>query len=188
MLLESLEIPIASLVPNTGQIPGVPTNPRTIKDGKFRALMQSIKDNPEMLKLRELIVFPLKKSFVVLGGNMRLSACIELGHKHIPCKVLNPQTPAKVLKEIIMKDNIAYGETDWDLVANEWDTDELEYWGMDLPKDWGKEEGEGKVEKTVKIPVVKFSLEFTDLDQYQQLRSRIEMMLPDYPACRLTEK
>lgn len=183
MLLETIHIPIKSIQSNTGQIPGVPANPRLIRDGKFRKLMQSIKDDPEMMALRELIVYPMNKQFIVIGGNMRLKACIELGYKEVPCKVLHPKVTPAQLRAIIMKDNIGYGETDWDMLANgEWDVADLTHWGMDIPDDWGKgEEMEDKPTSTG-IPVVKLEILFDDLDYYDHAKKRIMEVIKDYPG------
>lgn len=187
MLLETILIPVSGLLTNSGEIEGLPANPRLIKDGKFRKLMQSIKDDPEMLSLRELIVYPFKKSFVVIGGNMRLKACIELGYKEVPCKVLNPKVSVDTLKGILIKDNVSYGETDWDLVANDWNTDDLEYWGMDLPKDWGKEIAEEEIGTVPSKPVVKMEILFDDLDYYQHCKERLTEFLKDYPGIEIVE-
>jgi hypothetical protein len=130
---EIKNIPISKLQCNTGQIEGLPKNPRFIKDYRFQALKKSIKDAPEMLNLRELLVFPFKDKYVVIGGNMRLKACKELGHTEIPCKILPENTPVAKLREYTMKDNNAFGETDWDAL-NEWNKEELEEWGMELPQ------------------------------------------------------
>lgn len=86
-----------------------------------------------MLSLRELIVIPHKNEFIVIAGNMRLRALIELGYKEAICKVLPQTTPLKKLKAYTIKDNIGYGEHDWDAIANEWDTEELQEWGLDIP-------------------------------------------------------
>jgi hypothetical protein len=86
---EIKNIPISKLQCNTGQIDGLPKNPRFIKDYRFEALKKSIQDAPEMLNLRELLVFPFNDKYVVIGGNMRLKACKELGHTEIPCKILH---------------------------------------------------------------------------------------------------
>lgn len=134
---ETKNIPISKLVCNTGQIEGLPKNPRFIKDYRFEALKKSIQDAPEMLNLRELLVFPFNDKYVVIGGNMRLKACKELGHKEIPCKILPDDTPAAKLREYTMKDNNAFGETDFDLL-NDWDKQELTEWGVELPN-WGPE-------------------------------------------------
>lgn len=191
MLLETIKIPVSKLESNTGQIPEVPSNPRIIRDGKFRKLMQSIKDDPGFLELRELVVFPISsgKKFVVVGGNMRLKACLELGYKELPCKVLSPKTSPAQLRAFIMKDNISYGETDWELLANQWDEADLDHWGLDFPKGWGmEEEEETKAPAPEKLPVVGFTIQFTDLDQYAQARARIEQMLVDYPSVLIKEK
>lgn len=126
-------IPIGEIELNKGQVEGLPKNPRFIKDYRFEALKKSILDAPEMLSLRELIVYPHGGKYVVIGGNMRLRACKELGFKEVPCKVLDEQTPADKLREYTIKDNNAFGDTDFDLLANEWNTDELGDWGVEFP-------------------------------------------------------
>lgn len=135
----SVKIPVSKLLLNNGQIKDVPKNPRLIKDAKFDKLKQSIQDDPEMLSLRELLVYPYNEKYVVLGGNMRLRACKELGYTEIECKVIPEDTPAKKLRAIVQKDNIAYGENSWDDIANEWDAAELEEWGLDTPDTWGED-------------------------------------------------
>ncbi|MDO4185147.1 MAG: ParB N-terminal domain-containing protein [Bacteroidales bacterium] len=97
-------------------------------------MKRSITDCPEMLSLRELIVFPLSGRYVVVGGNLRLRACRELGYAELPCKVLPTDTPAAKLREIASKDNISFGENDTDIMQNEWDTCELQAWGVELPE------------------------------------------------------
>ena len=131
--MQSQSIKISRLRPNTGQIEGLPKNPRVIRDEKFKKLVQSIKDDPEMLELRELIVMPVGKEFVVIAGNMRLKVLESLGHKEAPCKVLDPSTPVEKLKAYTIKDNVGFGEHDWDALANEWDAGDLEKWGVDAP-------------------------------------------------------
>lgn len=124
---------ISKLKSNTGQIEGLPKNPRVIRDEKFQKLVKSIQDDPEMLELRELIVVPYGKGFVVIAGNMRLRAMESLGYKEAPCKVLDVDTPVEKLKAYTIKDNVGFGEHDWDQLANEWDAGELADWGLDLP-------------------------------------------------------
>lgn len=121
------------LLQNNGQIDGLPKNPRFIKDEKYKKLVKSLKDDPEMLQLRELIVYPYYEKYVVICGNMRLNACIEIGINDIPCKVLDNNTTIEKLKAYTIKDNIGYGEHDFDLLANEWDAEKLIDWGVDLP-------------------------------------------------------
>ena len=132
-------IKTSSLEVNKGQIEGLPKNPRFIRDERYKALVKSIEDAPEMLKLRELLVVEHGKKYVVIGGNMRLRACKELGYAEVPCKVLPADTPVAKLREYAIKDNNGFGEDDWDVLANEWDAEELQEWGMELPMDWGQE-------------------------------------------------
>jgi DNA modification methylase len=106
-----------------------PNNPRLIKDDKFKKLVQSIKDFPEMLQLRPIVV---DDNMIVLGGNMRLRACIEAGLNRVPIIKASALTPEQQ-KRFIITDNVGFGEWDWDMLANEWDQDELIDWGLDLP-------------------------------------------------------
>lgn len=131
--MESQNIQISALELNNGQIEGLPKNPRFIRDNQFEKLKKSIEDFPEMLQCRELIVYPLNGKFVVVAGNMRLRAGQELGFTEFPCKVLPKETTVERLKEITIKDNNSFGEWDYDQLANEWDSNELEEWGVDLP-------------------------------------------------------
>ena len=115
-------IKISDIKPN-------PNNPRQIKDDKFKKLVQSIKDFPEMLSLRPIVV---NDEMVVLGGNMRLKACKEAGLKEVPI-IKASELNEDQQREFIIKDNVGFGEWDWDILANEWDAVELEAWGLDLP-------------------------------------------------------
>lgn len=143
---EIKNIPIAKIETNKGQIEGLPKNPRFIKDYRFEQLKKSIEQAPEMLALRELIVYPFNGKFVTIGGNMRLKACQEIGYKELPCKVLDESTPVAKLREYAVKDNVAFGNDDTDILANEWDIDELREWGFEMP-DWDADEIEEKEEK-----------------------------------------
>lgn len=131
--MQSKSLSISKLKSNTGQIDGLPANPRVIRDEKFQKLVKSIQDDPEMLELRELIVVPSGKIFVVIAGNMRLRAMESLGYKEAPCKVLDADTPVEKLKAYAIKDNVGFGEHDWEQLANEWDAGELADWGLDVP-------------------------------------------------------
>ena len=113
------------------EIKSNPNNPRLIKDDKFKKLVQSIKDFPKMLELRPIVV---NDDMVVLGGNMRLKACKEVGLKEVPIIKASELTDDQQ-REFIVKDNVGFGEWDWDMIANEWDTEQLIEWGLDLPKD-----------------------------------------------------
>jgi hypothetical protein len=106
-----------------------PNNPRIIKDDKFKKLVQSVKDFPEMLDIRPIVV---NKDMIVLGGNMRLKACIEAGLKQVPVIVADNLSEEQQ-REFIIKDNVSGGEWDWDVLSNEWDYEQLTSWGIDLP-------------------------------------------------------
>ena len=108
---------------------GNPKNPRIIKDEKFQKLVQSIKDFPEMLELRPIVV---DGEWMVLGGNMRLKACQAAGLKQVPVVVASDLTPEQQ-QEFVVKDNASFGEWDWDALANHWDTETLADWGVDVP-------------------------------------------------------
>ena len=131
--METKTIKIKDLATNDGQIEGLPKNPRQIRDHRYEKLKKSIEDAPEMLQLRELLVYPHGGKFVIVGGNMRYRACKELGYKELPCKVLDADTTPEKLREYAIKDNESFGQYDWDLIANEWDSDEITNWGVELP-------------------------------------------------------
>lgn len=103
-------------------------NPRFIKDYKFKKLVKSIKEFPQMLKLRPIVV---NSDMVVLGGNMRLKACKEAGLKEVWVLKADDLTEQQQ-REFIVKDNVGFGEWDWDILGNEWDTQQLEDWGMEV--------------------------------------------------------
>ena len=106
-----------------------PNNPRLIKDDKFKKLVQSVKDFPEMLDIRPIVV---NADMVVLGGNMRLKACKEAGLKEVAIIKANDLTTEQQ-NEFIIKDNVGYGEWDWDILANQWDEHLLNDWGLEVP-------------------------------------------------------
>lgn len=134
-----------------------PKNPRVIRDNKFTKLVESIKSFPQMLEKRPLVCFTdVDGSYVVLGGNMRLKASIEVGLKKIPIILADDWTEEQK-NEFLIKDNVSFGEWDWDNLANEWDNELLSEWGMDIWKAdedlgdfFGEEEnaGEDKDEET----------------------------------------
>lgn len=144
-------IPVALLQCNEGQVPGLPRNPRFIKDERFKKLVKSLQDDPEMLDLRELIVYPHGKHFVVIGGNMRLRAGKELGFELMPCKILPADTPIEKLKAYVIKDNNAFGNDDFDLLANEWDAEFLEECGFDFGTFFDSEAEPKEVESIEKV-------------------------------------
>jgi len=107
-----------------------PNNPRVIRDDKFRKLVKSINEFPEMLELRPIVV---NDEMVVLGGNMRLKACKEAGLSEIAIIKASNLSEAQQA-EFIIKDNVGFGEWDWDMLANEYNDQDLKDWGVDIPK------------------------------------------------------
>jgi DNA modification methylase len=117
-----------------------PNNPRIIKDDKFRKLVNSIQEFPKMLEIRPIVV---NADMIVLGGNMRLKACKEAGLKEVPVIFAHDLTEEEQ-KQFIIKDNVGFGEWDWDMIANEWDADQIQEWGLDIPEFSIKEELEAE--------------------------------------------
>jgi hypothetical protein len=111
------------------EIKSNPNNPRLIKDDKFKKLVNSIKGFPKMLEIRPIVV---NSDMIVLGGNMRLKACKEAGLKEIPIIFADDLTEEQQ-KEFIIKDNVGFGEWDWEMISNEWDSEQLDEWGLDVP-------------------------------------------------------
>tara|TARA_R100001443_G_C3339336_1_gene174130 strand:- start:375 stop:983 length:609 start_codon:yes stop_codon:yes gene_type:complete len=135
-----------------------PNNPRLIKDDKFRKLVKSIKDFPEMLEKRPLICSTDEEgNYIVLGGNMRLKASKEAGLKEMPI-ILADDWSEEQRKEFMIKDNIGFGQWEWDDLANEWNQEDLEDWGLDLP---GFEIDESELD-------TEFSLDDSEKDSIQK--------------------
>ena len=117
----SMKIKITDIKPN-------PSNPRVIKDDKFKKLVESIKSLPEMAEVRPIVV---NKDMIVLGGNMRLKAMKEAGWKEVPVQIVD--WPEDKQREFIIKDNVGFGEWEWQLLSTEWDVEQLGEWGLDVP-------------------------------------------------------
>lgn len=132
-------IDIKCLEPNEGQLAGVPKNPRYLKGDEHDKLKKSLKVSPELLQYKPLMVYAAEDGkYVVICGNMRLRICQELHNEGIesfdtlPCFVLNKDVPVAKIKEYAIKDNVQAGNWDWDELANgEWETDDLQDWGID---------------------------------------------------------
>lgn len=159
--MQAKTIKLSDLHLNTGQIKDVPKNPRFIKDERYEALKKSIEDDPEMLQLRELVAYDNNGELVVILGNMRYRAMKELGYKDAPVKVLPPKTDAKKLRAYIQKDNIAFGQNDWDLLGNEWDIEELQDFGLECDFLEDNEDMIGNEDEGKKDEIEDFSSELT---------------------------
>ena len=183
--------PLEKLELNEGQLKGLGKNPRYIKEGEFEKLKKSISDSPEFLEARPLLAYPLDNgNYIVIAGNMRLRAARELDFKEIPCYIFDKKTPIKKLKEYTIKDNVEFGSTDWDELANgEWETDDLQNWGVDcsfLQQDEWEELP--PVDKEVKDPVldkpikIEVTIPITNKEQEDEIREAIKVALTDYPV------
>ena len=155
-------VKISELVPNEN-------NPRIIKDSKFKKLVDSIKGFPEMLSLRPIVV---DEDMVILGGNMRYKASLEAGLDKIPIKIAKGLTEEQK-QEFIIKDNVGFGEWDWDILANDWDEHKISDWGLDV---WKSEE---EVDYSI-LDDDDLSDELQDLNQGVKKAIQIEFALDHY--------
>lgn len=145
--VEVRELPLSQLSENTGQIPGVPKNPRKITKEKFKALVESIRKSPEMKVLDEVRVFPFEGRYVVISGNHRVRAYRELGWENVLCKILPEDTPKEKLREYVIKENMHYAENDERLLSS-WDVKELVSWDVPMKVKQGRQTEPGEVEFT----------------------------------------
>lgn len=158
-----VSIGLELLEPNEGQLEGLPSNPRKISESKMELLKANIAQYPEMLSMRGLMVYPLDNGhYIIIGGNMRYRAMIELGYCTAPCIVVPKGTDMERLKAYSVIDNSGFGKWDWDMLANEWDAAKLSSWGVDLfiseaelnPDDFCSDGDESKTKNGEKIVIV----------------------------------
>lgn len=136
--MEIVKLNIDQLEPNAGQIDGLPVNPRQWTRTDIDSLAKSLRDTPELFEARPIIVVPHGGKYVILGGNLRYEASRANKATTVPCVVFPESTPVDKMKEIVIKDNGAFGQWDYDALANEWDDLPLVDWGVpawDAPKD-----------------------------------------------------
>jgi len=216
MEIVTQSIPTLKIWPNTGQIAGIPQNPRGIRDERFAKLVRSIIDHPEMLELRECLVVEYADEYVAIAGNMRLRAVVEASaisdeefalimeekqslenfnewlaaiselrsSKTIPCKIIPKTATIEQIKAYIIKDNVAFGNDDFDRLANEWDQSDLLDWGMVLPVFDDEDEPEEKEKKSVVRLVVEFE---GDLADYDEVKRRISDIVEEFPDAKLRD-
>ncbi len=153
-----------------------PKNPRLIKDDKFKKLVKSIQEFPDMLNKRPLIVFTdTDGKYVVLGGNMRLKALKELNYKEVPI-ILADEWTEEQKAEFLIKDNVGFGEWDWDSLANEWDAEKLDEWGLDLPIIMDEPSYEDLIGEEKNKPAT-MKITFTSPEQLQKAEIEIQELL-----------
>ena len=147
-----------------------PYNPRVIRDDKFRKLVKSINEFPEMLELRPIVV---NDNMIVLGGNMRLKACKEAGLNEVTIiKASNLSEEQQA--EFIIKDNVGFGEWDWDELANNWDEANLKLWGLDFPSF-----DESTIDQQEEQAFVKVSIEATN-DTFIEMNEKLQNLCDEY--------
>lgn len=161
---------------NEGQLDGLPANPREILETKLDLLKKDIQAYPELMKYRMLLVYPLDNGkYIIIGGNMRYRAMLDLGYKDAPCVIIPKETPIEKLKAYTILDNSGFGRWEWSMLANEW--------GLDLPMNeseidvdsfFDKLDKEAEKDKGEKITV---SIPDEYADQKEEIKSRIEATL-----------
>jgi len=149
-----------------------PNNPRLIKDDNFAKLVQSVTEFPEMLEIRPIVV---NSDMVVLGGNMRLKACKEAKIKELTVIVADSLTEEQQ-REFLIKDNVSGGDWDWNILANEWDAEQLTEWGLNIPDfdvDTDYSDKNKEIDTDFNDQKYTFKLEYTE-DEYIELKEKIQ--------------
>lgn len=168
--METKRIKLTDLVLNEGQVAGLPTNPRQWTKTELDKLKKSLQETPELLEARGILVYPWEGKYLVLGGNMRLSALKSLKATDAPCIVFPEDTPIDKLKEVVIKDNGSFGEWDYDALGNLWDDLPLADWGVPA---W---------ETNTKVSADDFGTDFTLPDGEKQPFRQVSFQLPNEMA------
>ena len=176
--MEIVKLLIKDLEVNSGQIEGLPTNPRQWSKADVMKLANSLVQTPELFEMRPCIVYPFGKKYIILGGNMRYQASKQNLAVDVPCFIMPKETSIEKLKEIVIKDNGSFGNWDYDMLANEWDSLPLTEWGVPA---WDTEEAE----EEQKAASVKFiaKIEFADDDTLQRFLEAYKKLLTDEFGC-----
>lgn len=142
--MQTTRIRLADLEQNTGQVPGLPANPRQWTRTEIDRIARSLKETPELFEARPIAVFPFGGKYVILGGNLRYEGCRSNGDPDAPCVIVPEDTPVSKLKEIVLKDNSSFGSWDYASLREDWDDIELEDLGIELsaPEDYTHRNGE----------------------------------------------
>lgn len=188
-MAEIVRLPLGDLLANEGQVAGLPTNPRQWTKGDVEKIAKSLKDTPELFEMRPCLVYPYNGQFIVLGGNLRLEGAKKNGWKEVPAIIVPHGTSTEKLREIVIKDNGAFGAWDFDALANEWDDLPLTEWGvpawnMGIDEDALSElfeEAKAK-ENAIKITIV--IPEFLQ-DKENDIRESLAITLQDFKGCKI---
>ena len=165
-IIDTVMLPLSKIKENQGQIDGVPANPRILVGDRFDRLCKSINDNPEMLEMRELLVYEQDGEYITIGGNMRLQALRYLRHEQAPCKIIPGETSVEQLRAYVIKDNVNYGEWNDEELKGDWaDVADLGDWGAEIK---GEEAADNEQEEDLK------TLTFTlSSEQFKFVKQRL---------------
>lgn len=190
--MQILKLKLSELTPNTGQIPGLPSNPRQWTKGDVDKIAKSLKETPELFEARPIIAVMYQGQKVILGGNLRYEGARKNKDKEAPVVLFPEDTPVEKMKEIIVKDNGSFGAWDIDQLANEWDNGHLADWGVPewitgQPENPGaldalfEEAGEGKP-KPIKV-VIEIPAAYED--KLGDITASLEVTLQGWPGCKV---
>lgn len=182
--METIRIALKDLEQNTGQIPGLPANPRQWKKTEVDKIAKSLRETPELFEARPIIVTQYAGKFVILGGNLRYEGCKRNKDKDAPCFIIPDDTPIDKMKEIIIKDNGSFGEWDYEALGNLWDDLPLADWGVpawDTPAEDSPKEDKKDLSNELEVA---FKLEISCKDEIEQENLYNEMMERGF-ECRI---
>lgn len=184
--MENKILPIALVDMNEGQVPGLPRNPRTWTYADIERLKQSIRETPELMDARGIIVYPHNGRFVAVGGNMRLAALKSMGMDTAPCVILPDDMPADKLQEIVIKDNGTFGDWDADALMDEWGGCPFADWGIDVVQDLGADADQTEKAKQEDDPRKVFEVELTPKEfNFVSERLRMYNEVPELALLKL---
>ena len=189
--MQTTRIKLADLVPNTGQVPGLPSNPRQWTKSDIDRIAASLKETPELFEARPIIAVPHDGKFVILGGNLRYEGARKNKDKDAPVCVIPEDTPVEKMKEIVIKDNGSFGAWDYDALANEWDDLPLGDWGVPA---WSAEGADDidvdslftqAGDTTPKPETIVIEVPFELADKVEDIRASVLLTLDEWKGCKV---
>lgn len=208
-LLEQNEGQLSVIDEETNRQIGLPRNPRWIRDARYEALKKSIVDDPEYLLYHPLEIYTLSHikgkdgKYIVVGGNQRLAACKDLGFEQVPCIIFLPNTPMEKLRSYAMKSNLAFGQFDYEILANEWEADELQDFGVEIDYleagadtgsgasagegEAGEENDPDKYSRKIQPPTYEITGEEPDVDECVDMAA-VKRLLAEIEASGVSEE
>lgn len=180
--MDTIRIALKDLVQNTGQIPGLPANPRQWTKKEIDKIAKSLQETPELFEARPIIVIPWEGKYIILGGNLRYEGCKRNKDKDAPCFIIPDDTPVDKMKEIIIKDNGSFGEWDYDALGNLWDDLPLADWGVPA---WENPSSASEEKKDISDQLeVAYKLEITCTNEAEQEKMYNELIERGF-ECRI---